>query len=82
MGHAVAYTSRELEEDPTIVDDLVVQCAGCDPDNPRAVPRSKCRSCGGSGQSRPKISVIVGEIKASKIALLQGGKKRHSHSDE
>lgn len=82
MGQALAYTSRSLEEDPTAVDDLTVQCAGCDPDNPRSVPRSKCQACRGTGKSRPEIALIVGEIKASRIALLQGGKHRRRDHDE
>jgi hypothetical protein len=82
MRLALAYTCKSLEQDPTSVDELFVLCAGCDPDNPKSVPRAKCPICRGSGKTHPAISVIVGELKASKIALLQGGKNRRNAYDE
>jgi len=72
---ALALKCRELEKDSTPVADLTVECAMCDPDNPRGVPRAKCPSCKGSGQARIEVSTVVGEIHASRLELLTGGKK-------
>lgn len=75
MSTALALNCRELEKDPTSVGDLTVECANCDPDNPRAVPREKCRHCGGTGRARVGILAVVEEIHSSRLELLTGGKK-------
>jgi len=75
MAGALALDCRELEKDPTSVADLTVECANCDPDNPRSVSREKCRHCGGTGRARVGITVVVEEIHASRLELLTGGKK-------
>jgi len=83
MSVALALNCRELEKDPTPVADLTVECANCDPDNPRSVPREKCRQCRGTGRARVAVSTVVGEIHSSRLELLTGGKKnrRYDYDD-
>ena len=79
---ALALNCRSLEKDSTPVDTLTVKCAKCDPDSPRAIPRKMCRACGGSGRARVATSHVVGEIRASRLEMLRGGKSgRKSDGD-
>jgi hypothetical protein len=49
------------------------ECFGCDPDNPRAVPRPKCGSCRGTGRQ---------PLAASQIALeLAEAREEGDHQD-
>ena len=68
MSTALALDCRTLEKDAT----LRVACANCDPDNPRSVPRSKCKRCRGTGVVEPELVPIVGELHASRLELLLG----------
>jgi hypothetical protein len=79
---ALALNCRVLEKDATPAANLTVECANCDPDNPRGVPRASCRKCGGSGRSRIGLSDIVAELRASRLELLQGGKSRRNDVDD
>ncbi len=75
MSVALALNCRELEKDPTPVEDLTVECANCDPDNPRSVSPEKCPVCRGTRRARVAVSAVVGEIRTSRLELLTGGKK-------
>lgn len=82
MSSALALNCRSLEMDDGPAENLTVQCAKCDPDNPRSVPRSKCPACRGSGKARVGLSSVVREIHASRMELLLGDKRsKRSHSD-
>lgn len=76
---SVALNCRALEKDPAPAADLTVECAHCDPDNPRAVPREKCRYCNGTGRARVLLTSVVEEMRASRLELLAGGKKNRDH---
>jgi len=76
---ALTLTCRELERDPAPADSLSVDCRACDPDNPRSVPREKCRTCRGTGRVPTDLGPIVGELHASRLELLRGG--RHDDDD-
>lgn len=69
---ALALRCRDLEKDATPAASLRVSCAGCDPDNPKSVPRDQCERCGGTGFVGAAVSEIVGEIHASRLQLLRG----------
>jgi hypothetical protein len=73
---ALALDCRTLERDATPAASLRVDCAGCDPDNPRAVPREKCQKCRGTGRAVPELAPIVGEIRSSRLELLRGHEDR------
>jgi hypothetical protein len=77
---AFAFNCRALEKDPAPAADLTVECANCDPDNPRGVPREKCRCCKGTGRAPVAITVVMGEVHTSRLELLQGGKSRSRQS--
>lgn len=79
MGNAFALACRELEKDPAPAESVLVDCRACDPDNPKAVPRDKCRACRGSGKMPTDLGPIVGEIHSSRLELLRGG--RHDEED-
>jgi len=80
---ALALNCRSLEKDPAPVATLTVECAKCDPDNPRAVARKTCRACGGTGLSRVSACHVVAEIHASRLEMLRGGKAgRRSRNDD
>jgi hypothetical protein len=79
---ALALNCRILEKDAAPAANLTVECANCDPDNPRGVPREACRKCGGSGRSRVGLSDIVSELRASRLELLVGGKSRERDFDD
>jgi len=81
MSAALALNCRSLEKDPTPVESLTVECAKCDPDNPRSVPRESCPVCRGTGRARVEVATVVGEIKASRLELLTGGKKYRTSDD-
>jgi len=71
---ALAYRERDLEEDSSPVQGLTTECACCDPDNPLAVPRSKCPECKGSGRTPIALATIVEQMKESRLELLIGPK--------
>jgi len=75
MAAALAYLERDLEKDLSPVQGLTVECAKCDPDNPRAVARNKCPVCKGLGRSLVALPTIVEEIRESRLELLVGSKK-------
>jgi rRNA maturation endonuclease Nob1 len=64
MHLAVAF--KDIEADFSIVDGVTKECYGCDPDNPRAVPRKNCQSCGGSGRQPLAAREIAEELSATK----------------
>jgi len=78
---ALALNCRTLEGDVTPASSLRVSCANCDPDNPRGVPRAKCRKCGGTGQRPVALADIVQEIHSSRMELLKGGKGKSQNFD-
>ena len=82
MAHALAYLERDLEKDLSPVQGLTVECAKCDPDNPLAVPRSKCPVCQGLGRALVALPTIIEQLKESRLELLIGSKKSYSASDE
>jgi len=71
---SLALKCRSLEKDVAPAADLTVACASCDPDNPRAVPRSSCKECRGTGLARVLLASVMGEIHSSRLELLKGGK--------
>lgn len=73
---ALALDCRSLEEDAAPAAAILVDCPGCDPDNPRAVPRAKCKKCRGTGRAVPKLAPIVEEIHSSRLELLRGHEGR------
>lgn len=77
MQAALALDCRTLEKDATPAASLRVVCSGCDPDNPRAVPRARCKRCGGTGLASPELASIVKEIGASRLELLRGDAPDH-----
>jgi len=80
---ATALSCRALEKDAAPAACLTVECANCDPDNPRGVPSRSCRVCGGTRRARVRLGDVVAEIRASRLELLQGGKgKRHHDHDD
>lgn len=81
MSAALALDCRILEKDTTPAASLRVTCTGCDPDNPRAVPRARCKKCRGSGFTAPEVVSIVGELHASRLELLMGNKERRDFDD-
>jgi Zn-finger nucleic acid-binding protein len=66
MSLALALDFSALEADPSILDGATKDCPACDVDNPRAVPREGCETCGGSGQVGLSAGEIAKEIKASR----------------
>jgi hypothetical protein len=82
MSATVALALKDLEKDAEPAANLTVECCACDPDNPRAVPRSKCRSCGGTGRSPIRLGSIVTEIHASRLELLLGNRKKFRKIDD
>lgn len=72
MSPALAYLERDLEKDLSPVQGLTVECAMCDPDNPLAVPRSKCPECKGEGRALVALPTIVEQLKESRLELLIG----------
>jgi hypothetical protein len=81
MSAALALNCRTLEGDSTPAESLRVACAGCDPDNPRSVPRARCKKCSGTGVTPPEIVPIVGELRESRLELLKGGDNRRRGQD-
>jgi len=79
---AYALSCRALEKDPAPAENLTVSCANCDPDNPRAVPRKSCRACRGTGRARVALASVVGEIHASRLEMLRGGKTPRRQPEE
>lgn len=77
---ALALKCRELEKDPAPAESLLVDCRSCDPDNPKSVPRDKCRACRGTGKVPASLVSIVEEVRASRLELLKGG-RRDAHRD-
>lgn len=75
MAPALAYLERDLEKDLSPVNGLTVECAKCDPDNPRAVPRAQCPVCKGAGRSLVALPTIIEELKESRLEFLVGAKK-------
>lgn len=69
---SLALDCRTLERDATPAASLRVVCAGCDPDNPRSVPRAKCKKCRGTGSAVPELVSIVEELHTSRLELLLG----------
>jgi hypothetical protein len=67
---ATALDCRILEKDATPAAILRIVCADCDPDNPRSVPRERCKKCRGTGLVVPEVGAIMGEIHASRLELL------------
>jgi phage FluMu protein Com len=71
---AMSWDCRKLEKDPTPVAGVTVDCPRCDEDNPLAVARAKCPECKGTGRAPVLLTVIVTELHASRLELLDGGK--------
>ncbi len=84
MSAAAARTldCRALEKDASPAEDLTVACFACDPDNPRAVPRRGCKSCGGTGRAPVGLARVVKEIHESRLELLVGGKGKKRAGDD
>ncbi len=80
MSSNVALALRDLEKDQAPAEDLRVECANCDPDNPRSVPRKSCKHCGGTGKARTVLAQIAAEIHTSRLDFLKGGKRRRHDS--
>jgi hypothetical protein len=76
MSAVLTLDCRSLEQDATPAASLRVICSGCDPDNPRSVPRARCKRCGGTGLASPELASIVREIGTSRLELLQGHEGR------
>ena len=74
MSAALAYLEHDLEHDLSPVQGLTVECAKCDPDNPRAVPQKKCPACNGSGRTLIALPSIVEEMRDARMELLVGPK--------
>ena len=72
MAPALAYLEKDLEKDLTPVQGLTVECAKCDPDNPLAVPRSKCPVCQGVGRALVALPTIIEQLKESRLEMLIG----------
>jgi hypothetical protein len=81
MSAALALDCRILEKDATPAASLRVTCAGCDPDNPRSVPRERCKKCHGAGTVSPEVISIVEELHASRLELLRGDDKKRQYQD-
>jgi hypothetical protein len=79
---ALAINCRSLEKDPSPVESVRVDCPGCDPDNPRSVPRSQCRRCRGTGKIPTAAGAIASEIHAARLQLLLGKTDRDQDLDE
>jgi hypothetical protein len=62
---ARTYSLKEIEADLSIVEDATKECASCDPDSPKAVPRSKCKVCGGTGRQKLAAIAILKELNSS-----------------
>jgi hypothetical protein len=65
MTAAFAFKIEEIEADASLVAGATKECFDCDPDNPRAVPRKSCRTCGGSGRQELAASQIAEELIAA-----------------
>ena len=76
-----ALAIRSLEKDATPAASLEIVCSGCDPDNPRSVPRKNCRRCRGSGRVRAELGEIVAELRASRLELLRSDDRRQDDRD-
>jgi hypothetical protein len=72
------YREHDLERDLSPVQGLTVECAKCDPDNPRAVPQTKCPVCKGSGRALVALPTIVEEMRDARMELLVGPKRLQS----
>lgn len=66
MSVALAFKISDIEQDQTLVDAVTKECEGCDPDNPRAVARDKCKLCGGTGRQALAAGDVAREISAAK----------------
>jgi hypothetical protein len=72
MGLAFAVVQvTEIESNPSCLKGMTKECYACDLDNPRAVPRQTCKTCGGSGREDLAASEIVEEIKEAKSSKKQ-----------
>lgn len=74
MSLAFAVKFSELEADLTLVSGETKECYDCDQDNPRAVLRETCASCGGTGRQPLAASEIADELRTTKT----GGQDRGS----
>lgn len=63
---ARVFRIDEIEEDPSLVEGATKVCFDCDEDNPKAVDRATCETCGGTGQQALAAAEIAKELKASK----------------
>lgn len=72
---ARAFTFNEIEADLTLVEKATKECFACDLDNPKAVPRHGCKSCGGTGHEPIAAADIARELlenrKRPKLAQIQ-----------
>ena len=68
MSAALAFTIEEIEADPSLVAGLTKECFDCDPDNPRAAPREKCLTCGGTSRQALAAAQIAEELTAARNA--------------
>ena len=75
---ALAFKITEVEENPSLVEGATKECSSCDPDSPLAVPRNKCKACGGSGREPLAILEIVKELRES----VAEGQTSHDGTDE
>jgi hypothetical protein len=66
MSLALALDFSEVEADPSMLDGATKDCPACDDDNPRAVSKLDCQTCGGSGKVGLAAGEIAKELKASK----------------
>jgi hypothetical protein len=89
--NALAIKILDVEEDLSLVDGVTKDCADCDPDGMKRVPREACSSCGGTGRQAINAAEVARELRASKKekprpgtlggrAVVKGGKGRGQSS--
>jgi len=59
---ALAYRIDSSQTDLDTASAVTVDCPGCDPDSPTAVPRKQCPVCRGTGRSLVSLGAVVREI--------------------
>lgn len=67
MSVAYAYKISDVEADASLVAGLTKICFDCDPDNPRAVARKNCATCGGTGEQALAAAQIAEELGAARM---------------
>jgi len=66
---ALAFKYDDLGDDLTSIESMTVDCYRCDPDNPLAIPRSRCSDCQGTGRAPMAFAGIVKELRGSRAEL-------------